>query len=112
MKKKLVVVSNLKSFICQTQNKIYVDNSMILTPGAKDELKKQNINIVYGSAPDDSCDGASTSPDQDCMQDTDNAEMERLLCGVGAMVKEEYGIEDPQQLMDISYQVVNTLKNM
>lgn len=119
MKKKLVEVSNLDSYICLTKGRIYVDNCMILTPGAKDELNKRKISIIRDSKPDYTSCGADTCPSRVCRTDTTgtrgiadacDTDMERLFYGVAAMVKEEYGIDDPQQLKDISCQIVDTLK--
>lgn len=113
MKKQLIEVSNLKSYICQANAKIYVDNTMILTPGAKDELNKRKITIIRDAKPETTCGKSATCPARVCLahaDDTSIADMERLFYGVAAMVKEEYGIDDPQQLMDISSKIVNTLK--
>lgn len=114
MKKELVEVRNLESFICQANARIYVDSNMILTPGAKDELSKKKITIVRDTTPDFTCCGAASCPARICnpagTKESD-ADMERLLYGVAAMVKEEYGIEDPQQLQSISCKIVDTLKN-
>lgn len=110
MKKKLVEARNVESYICQANAKIYVDNTMILTPGAKDELNKRKITIVRDSKPASTCGGADSCLARVCMAGAEDADMERLFYGVAAMVKEEYGIEDPQQLKDISCQILDTLK--
>lgn len=122
MKKQLVEVSNLDSCICNTNAKIYVDNSMILTPGARDELSKRKITIVrdakpeFASCGDASCHAKLCTPglaepaDTTDASGSEDAELERLFYGVAAMVKEEYGIEDHQQLKDISFKIVEALK--
>lgn len=116
MKKKLVEVRNLPSYVCQANARIYVDNSMILTPGARDELSKRKITIVRDAKPEFASCGAVSCPARlctagaVCTDDGGTADMERLFYGVAAMVKEEYGIEDLQQLKDISCKIVNTLK--
>lgn len=116
MKKKLIEVCNIESFICKTHGRIYVDNSMILTPGARDELNKRKIMIVRDAKPEFNCCGTDSCPARVCTdsqagtEDCGDADMERLFYGVAAMVKEEYGIEDPQQLKDISCKIVEALK--
>ena len=110
MKKTLVEASNLDSFICQANAKIYVDRNMILTPGAKDELSKRKIAIARDEQPGPTCGGAASCPARLCVTNTETADMERLFYGVAAMVKEEYGIEDPEQLKTISCQIIKTLK--
>ena len=49
MKKVLVQADNLDEFICQEEATLYVDASMILTPGAKDELLKRGVAVVRTS---------------------------------------------------------------
>jgi hypothetical protein len=116
MKKKLIEVSNLDSCICQANARIYVDNSMILTPGARDELSKRKITIIREAQPEFKSCGAADCPARLCIPgaaDTAHsgeADLERLFYGVAAMVKEEYGIDDPQQLKDISCKIVQILK--
>ncbi|SMF29755.1 hypothetical protein [Desulfovibrio gilichinskyi] len=101
MKKILVEVGNLESFICQDSAKIYVDNSMILTPGAKDELSKRKIEIVRGSKPDTTvCEAAEHGTEG----------FERFVLTIAVMLKEQFGINDPEQLQILSYQVAKTVK--
>ncbi len=48
MAKQLVRRDNIEEFICHDENKLYVGQSLILTPGAKDYLQEKNITVVYG----------------------------------------------------------------
>lgn len=127
MKKKLVEVNTLKSYVCEANSRIYVDKTMILTPGARDELSKRKIEIIRDTVPEfTSCGAAScparlcvdnvnvldATPDTKSTKSSDDADMERLFYGVAAMVKEEFGIEDHQQLKDISCKIVTALKEM
>ncbi|MFT5700846.1 MAG: hypothetical protein ACI8ZB_003731 [Desulforhopalus sp.] len=110
MKKQLVEVKNIDSYICQASATIYVTKCMILTSGAKDELKRRNICIVYGEAPSEEVCSTATEPTEPSKTMTDDHEMERLFYGVAAMAKEELGIDDPQTLKDISIKIVETLR--
>ncbi len=124
MKKKLVGVECLNEYICQSSNKLYADGSIILSPGAKDELAKRGVTIVYGPRPDaaQGCPPGCTCPAcmaaQACPHGCTCAEctatmdkdLERLFYAVAAMLKTEYGITDHEQLKKISCQVVKTLK--
>ncbi|WP_136799091.1 hypothetical protein [Desulfosediminicola ganghwensis] len=112
MKKKLVEQSNIESFICQANGAIYVDSTMILTPGAKDELSKRKIRTVRDAKPAACCGGYHACPARLCDGVAEDADFERLFYGVAAMVKEEYGIEDPEKLKEISHQIVQTLKKL
>ncbi|TKB09571.1 hypothetical protein [Desulforhopalus sp. IMCC35007] len=110
MKKQLVAVNNLDSYIYQACATIYVTKNMILTSGAKDELKKRKICIVYGEAPSDV--DCTTVPEQTetASKMTDEEDRERLFYGIAAMAKEELGIDDPEILKNISIKIVDTLR--
>lgn len=112
MKKTLIEKKNIDSFICQANGAIYVDATMILTPGARDELSKRKIKIVRDAKPASSCGGAESCPARLCDGGGEESDFERLFYGVAAMVKQEYGIDDPQKLKEISCQIVRTLKNL
>ena len=47
MKKKLVSASNISDFLTAGANEIQVDNSMIITSGAKDYLRDKGVKITY-----------------------------------------------------------------
>ncbi len=48
MAKQLVRRDNIEEFISHDENRLYVGQSLILTPGAKDYLQEKNITVVYG----------------------------------------------------------------
>ena len=47
MKKKLVNADNISDFLTAGANEIQVDNSMIITSGAQDYLRKKGVRLVY-----------------------------------------------------------------
>jgi len=47
MKKKLVSAENITDFLDAGATEIQVDNSMILTSGAKDYLRDKKVKLVY-----------------------------------------------------------------
>lgn len=114
MKKYLVEVGNLDQFICQSTRKIYVDNAMLLTPGAKDKLAELGIPIVYGPAPKNLCCrsavpgyfGASSGKDV-----KENMELENMLIAIGAVLQKEYNVTDPEELKKLTCQIVTTLRD-
>ncbi|MCW7753356.1 hypothetical protein OOT00_05075 [Desulfobotulus sp. H1] len=121
MGKTLVGVKNLETFICQKDAAIYVDGSMILTPGAKDELTKRGMKIVYGPKPvmpssTESAYPVSCPPGctcEACMKAlllSGSASLEALVLAVTGVLKNQYGIRDPEQLVSISSQVVATIR--
>lgn len=112
MGKKLVAVDNLESWICRESGKIHVDKSMILTPGAKDELSRRGIEIVYVSG---NCAPTACRPGCACdacagRVDADRPETERLILAVAGILKEEYGITDPERLKNLSCHMVRTIR--
>lgn len=119
MSKKLITVDNLEEYICRASAKFYMDSTVILTPGARDELKKRGIAIVPGPAPEAApchpmmCESMTREvPAYGTMLGlTTFADMEELLVGVAAILKNEYGITDPAELRDASLQAVKTIKD-
>ncbi len=58
MKKKLVSAENISEFLTAGAKEIQVDNSMIITSGAKDYLREKGVKIVYSTQPK----GSGASP--------------------------------------------------
>lgn len=128
MKKQLVEADNVAAFICQESGKLYADGSLLLTAGAKDELARRGIAIVYGAKPQT---GASCPPGclcpgcapkgcppgctcqgcaaTECAGQTPQAE--RLMLAVAVMLKEQYGIHDLATLKEMSMRVMLAIRN-
>lgn len=104
MKKTLVEASNLDAHICQETKSVYVDGSIILTAGAKDELRKRGIDLVYGPNPKAAGGCAAVAASFGC------TDAEEMLIAVAALLKKEYGITDPESLKAASHQIVKTLQ--
>ena len=102
MGKKLVGIDNLEECICQTSGKIYADGTIILTPGAKDELTRRGIPIVYGPKPE----AVECAPATGAVAPG----LENLVCAVSGILSKQYGITDPEQLQAMSCLVVKTIK--
>jgi len=102
MKKQLVEAGDINAHISHDGTTFYADNSMILTPGAKDALSNKGIVIVHGSRPEQ---------EEACCSETPcTPEMEDLLIAVGAMIKNEFGINDPETLKALTCQAVKTIR--
>ncbi|ABB40065.1 hypothetical protein Dde_3271 [Oleidesulfovibrio alaskensis G20] len=113
MKKKLVGVECLNEYICQSSNKLYADSSVILTPGARDELSRRGVTVVYGPRPESGEAPAACPPGCTCPACTAakaDSGLEQLLFAVAAMLKTEYGITDPEELKNLSCQALRTIK--
>lgn len=114
MKKKLVTVDNLEEYVCRTSNQLHADSTMILTAGAKDELTRRGIALVYGSVPAD----LSSQLHHSMTHKTsfpgvaeEAVNMTELLLGVAAILKKECGVTDPQELKALSLQAIKTIKD-
>ena len=101
MKKVLVQADNLDEFICREEATLYVDASMILTPGAKDELLKRGVAVVRTSC-------ASSAPHAALSGEKN---IEGLLLGVATIIRQECGITDPERLKAASLQAVQTIRD-
>ena len=51
MKKELITVDNVNNYICKQDGKLYVFGNRLLTAGAKDELGRRRVSVVYGPEP-------------------------------------------------------------
>ena len=118
MKKTLIRIDNLEGYICPAYGRLYAGGA-ILTPGARDALAKRNIRVVHGERPaadpchegaghncsacagNQSASNHGGTPDEQCIRDA--------LIGVAAMIRREYGVTDPDQLRDMTLNVVRTL---
>ncbi len=136
MKKTLVQLNNLEEHICRAHNKVYADGSIILTPGAKDELARRGIAVVTGGNSDParavdlcadwaacahagSCARAAASGCRDAsglpsiktfVTGNGEADIENLLLGLAAILKNDYGVDDPKQLKELSLRALTVIK--
>ena len=51
MKKELITVDNINNYISKQDGKLYVFGNRLLTAGAKDELGRRRVSVVYGPEP-------------------------------------------------------------
>ena len=51
MKKELITVDNVNNYISKQDGKLYVFGNRLLTAGAKDELGRRHVAVVYGPEP-------------------------------------------------------------
>lgn len=104
MKRTLVAKGEIDAYICRKTNTFYADETMILTPGAKDELSRRGIAVVRGERPEPV--PARTAGTAGCGDEG----LRELLVAVAALVKNEFGVEDPETIRAISCQAVKTIK--
>jgi len=83
VKKILLTKNNYKEYISEGSSTIYVDNNMILTAGAKDEIRKNNLKIVYGEQP---------------KEDNNLSEREILKNKVKEILKQDHNVTDEEKI--------------
>jgi hypothetical protein len=112
MGKTLITQENLDQFV--HGKTLDMDGSKIITAGARDELTKRGIDIVYGEAACAACGHeahadhghashghAETPSEGDCP--------EELLIGVAAIIRQHYGITNPDELRRITLETVRAI---
>ena len=102
MGKTLITLDNIDEFVCC--GKLAMDSTKIITAGARDELTKRGIEMVYGEAEGQCCchDHAHDHAHDHHAPQHD----EDLLVGVAAIIRQHYGITDPETLKKVTLETV------
>ena len=116
MKKKLVEASNVESYICENGSKIYIDNTMVLTPGARDVLSGRRVEIIYGARA--GAENTLSAALKNCasgnafsaVAGNGNGDYEKFVLNIGVMLKESYGITDPAELKRYTEKAIKIIK--
>lgn len=101
MGKTLITLDNIYEFVCC--GKLAMDSSKIITAGARDELTKRGIEVVYGEAEGQCC---CHEQAHDHAHDHAHGKDEELLIGVAAIIRQHYGITDPEMLKKVTLETV------
>lgn len=137
--KQLISVDNLDAFVGK-DGTVHVGKDMILTPGAKDELRKRRIAIVYGESPAPSpatscaaavpaakpaavaegtagsgcrgCCGTCKKPEAPAAGAASSSvrDLESLTRAVAGLISTQYDITDPKQLHLLTVEALRTIK--
>ncbi|MBI5520480.1 MAG: hypothetical protein HY916_10545 [Desulfovibrio sp.] len=109
MAKTLITLEGLDMYI--QDGKLVLDSSKIITPGARDELYKRGVELEYSPAPHE-------APGHSCAEDTPGAHCaqagaypEDLLLGVASIIRQHYGITDPDDLRKVTLETVAAIGN-
>lgn len=103
--KELITVQTLDSCL-GSDGKCYIGPNQILSPGAKDELSRRRVGIVYGPKPE--------SPSACCCQSSSGSSCKKgsicdpdeLAIAVAALLKKECGISDPAELRALTMEAL------
>ena len=98
MGKTLITLDNIDEFVCC--GKLAMDSTKIITAGARDELTKRGIEVVYGEAEGQCCCHEQAHGHHDAQPN------EELLVGVAAIIRQHYGITDPETLKKVTLETV------
>ncbi|CAG36555.1 hypothetical protein [Desulfotalea psychrophila] len=116
MKKKLVEASNVESYLCENGTKIYIDKSMVLTPGARDVLNGRRVEFIYGERPGSEgslatiLKGCASANAFSAVAGNENGDYEKFVLGIGAMLKDSYGIVDPAERKRYTKRAIQIIK--
>ena len=140
MKKELITVDNVNNYISKQDGKLYVFGNRLLTAGAKDELGRRRVTVVYGpepvvapaAAPASSCSSAAGTP---CGKSHGTCRggcncssaitpgiaagaplgsytsVESLALALATMLKEKYGVTDPAELKDLTAKALKAIRD-
>jgi ethanolamine utilization cobalamin adenosyltransferase len=111
MKKTLIGSSRIDEFIKEGEKTLYMDKTMILTPGAKDTLRNRGVAIEYGPRPvakteetvPVSCPGETQEPEspQEKQEESIDSLMETFLSLLES---------DPEAIQEVSRIVLSKLE--
>ena len=107
MAKQLVERGNIEQFINQGDTTFYVDQTLLLTPGAKDYLREKGITLVYGDRPVVAKEVIKTAPVENQRAAVDESD---LRLRIGEMLKSDFAIRDRRHIDDVTRKVMDRLR--
>jgi len=112
MKKTLIGSSRVDEFVKEGEKTLYMDSTMILTPGAKDILRNRGVVIAYGPRPA----AEETAPVSETKEVRETREipaesMDCLVETIVGLLRNDFGVNDPEALREISLKVLNKINN-
>jgi hypothetical protein len=112
MGKTLIRCNCIEQHICQENNAIYMNNTMILTSEAKDYLRNKGIAIVYGEKPAaPACVPAQPTEAAAPAPALERGEVEKIMATVITILRDEYQITDTNTLSDLSLKILTKLNS-
>lgn len=100
MGKTLIGRHNIEQYICKREKKIYLDKTMLLSPGGKDYLHEKGVAIVYGAPP---AAGSQSSPKTESFGKPDLGDT------IQEILKRDYALTDAAQIEAITAKVLAKL---
>ena len=135
MKKELITVDNINNYISKQDGKLYVFGNRLLTAGAKDELGRRHVAVVYG--PEPVAAPAAAAPSSSCACGKSHGScrggcncgsaitpgiaagaplgsytsVESLALALATMLKEKYGVTDPAELKELTAKALKAIRD-
>jgi len=103
MKKKLVSAENISDFLSAGAKEIRFDNSMIVTPGAKDYLREKGIKVVYGKP--EACVTSPVSQKVGTSQD-----LKSIVARIVSILRNDLQVRDAATVESVTQKVLCGLK--
>lgn len=88
MAKILLTKKNVNEHISEDGKNIYITNSMIITPGAKDVLRNKGVMIVYGEKPEIE---ENKEVCQECVESSDLEDLQNMIVKI---LEKDFNITD------------------
>jgi len=108
MAKQLVERDTIAQFINPGETTFYVDQTLLLTPGAKDYLREKGIALVYGERPTVASQPVAASTPVEKQQVA--AQEPELRVRIGEMLKNDFAIRDRKHIEDVTRKVMDRLR--
>lgn len=113
MKKQLIQAQNVERFIT-AENTILVDNTMVLTPGARDLLSSRKVDIIRVAqvqAEENSFSlSACLPPKNEFKGSGSGAERDAFTRNLSAMLEKSYGLTNPVELDEYTQKAIELIK--
>lgn len=108
MAKQLVERGNVAQFLKTGETTFYVDQTILLTPGAKDYLREKGITLVYGERP--AAVSQSTEVSAAAEKHQPLPQEPELRVRIGEMLKNDFAIRDRRHIDDVTRKVMDRLR--
>lgn len=107
--KQLITIDNLDACI-STDGRCYIGSDQILSPGAKDELARRRVPLVYGDKPGTGCCQTGGTGSACCKGGI--CDPDELPIAIAALLKKECGITDPGQLRALTIEALRRVAKL
>lgn len=104
MKKKLVSAENVSDFLSAGASEIQVNNSMIMTAGAKDYLRQKGVKIVYSKQ-----EAAGVAAPSTC-RTGGGQDLKTVVTKIVSILKKDFQVSDAAVVESVTQKVLCGLK--